>query len=70
MRSTKGWSAQKLYAENNNEHPIDPRVPLSDTVKSWGTMKADTISLESIAKYRKLASELVDKVGFDTGPTN
>ena len=43
-------------------------MPPSDIVKSWGTLKPDTLPLENIAKYRKQASELMDKVKFDAGP--
>jgi iron(III) transport system substrate-binding protein len=60
--------AQKLYAEANNEYPVSPHVPPSAIVQSWGKLKADPLPLENIAKYRKQASELVDKVGFDDGP--
>lgn len=60
--------AQKIYAETNNEYPISPHVQPSELVKSWGTLKPDPLPLENIAKYRKQASEMVDKVGFDAGP--
>jgi iron(III) transport system substrate-binding protein len=60
--------AQKLYAEANNEYPVSPKVPASAIVQSWGKLKADPLPLDNIAKYRKRASELVDKVGFDAGP--
>jgi iron(III) transport system substrate-binding protein len=60
--------AQKLYAEANNEYPVSSRVPASAIVQSWGKLKADPLPLENIAKYRKRASELVDKVGYDAGP--
>ncbi len=62
--------AQKIYATANNEYPVGPGVPPSDIVKSWGTLKADPLPLENIAKYRKRASELVDKVNFDAGPSS
>jgi iron(III) transport system substrate-binding protein len=60
--------AQKLYATANNEYPVSPGVPPSAIVQSWGKLKADTLPLENIAKHRKRASELVDKVDFDAGP--
>jgi iron(III) transport system substrate-binding protein len=60
--------AQRLYAEANNEYPVSPKVEPSAIVKSWGKLKADTLPLENIAKYRKKASELMDKVGYDAGP--
>jgi iron(III) transport system substrate-binding protein len=60
--------AQKLYAEANNEYPVSSRVPPSAIVQSWGKLKADPLPLENIGKYRKRASELVDKVGYNEGP--
>jgi iron(III) transport system substrate-binding protein len=62
--------AQRIYATANNEYPVGPGVQPSDIVKSWGTLKADPLPLENIAKYRKRASELVDKVNFDAGPSS
>jgi iron(III) transport system substrate-binding protein len=61
---------QELYAEANNEYPVKEGVPWSPLVKSWGEFKADPISLNDIASLRKKASELVDKVGFDEGPSS
>jgi len=62
--------AQEMYAEVNYEYPVKEGVPASELVQSWGTFKADPISLEEIAGLRKMASELVDKVGFDDGPSS
>jgi iron(III) transport system substrate-binding protein len=62
--------AQKLYASLNNEYPVSSRVPPSAIVQSWGPIKADPLPLVNIGKYRKRASELVDKVGFDAGPSS
>ena len=62
--------AQKIYATANNEYPVNPKVPPSEIVLSWGTLKADPLPLENIAKYRRRASELVDKVNFDAGPSS
>jgi iron(III) transport system substrate-binding protein len=39
-------------------------------VQSWGALKADTLALDDIAKHRKRASELVDKVNFNAGPSS
>ena len=62
--------AQKIYATANNEYPVNSGVPASDIVRIWGTLKADALPLENIAKYRKKASELVDKANFDAGPSS
>jgi len=68
MEFLSGDKAQKIYASVNHEYPVKDGVPWSDLVKSWGDFKADSISLEEVAKYRKRASELVDEVGFNDGP--
>ena len=60
--------AQRIYAEVNYEYPVNPDVAWSDLVKSWGTFKADDIALDRIAELRKRASEMVDEVGFNSGP--
>lgn len=62
--------AQKIYATANNEYPVNPKVPPSEIVQSWGKLKADPLPLENIAKYRRRASELVDEVNFDAGPSS
>jgi iron(III) transport system substrate-binding protein len=62
--------AQKIYAVANNEYPVNPKVPPSEIVQSWGPLKPDPLPLENIAKYRKKASEIVDKVNFDAGPSS
>jgi iron(III) transport system substrate-binding protein len=67
LASDKG---QEMYAEVNNEYPVKAGVPWSPLVKSWGDFKPDPISLNEIAALRKTASELVDKVGFDDGPSS
>jgi iron(III) transport system substrate-binding protein len=62
--------AQKIYAELNNEYPLKSGVATSAVVSSWGKLKADDLSLAEIGKLRKRASELVDEVGFDQGPSS
>lgn len=62
--------AQKIYAEVNHEYPVKPGVARSEIVRSWGDFKADTLSIEEIAKYRPAASKLVDTVGFNDGPSS
>nr|WP_244498211.1 Fe(3+) ABC transporter substrate-binding protein [Aureimonas ureilytica] len=60
--------AQRIYAEINHEYPLKPGVAQSETVKSFGELKPDTLSLTDIASHRAKASELIDEVGFDKGP--
>ena len=62
--------AQAMYASVNHEYPVNPKVEPSATVKSWGVLKADSLPLAEISKHRKEASEIVDKVNFDAGPSS
>lgn len=57
--------AQKMYADVNMEYPVREGVERSDLVASWGDFKADQVPLTTIAKHRKTALMLLDKVQFD-----
>ena len=57
--------AQKMYAEQNHEYPIKASVEASGMVQSWGQFKHDPIALEEVAKYRSMASKMVDETGYD-----
>jgi iron(III) transport system substrate-binding protein len=57
--------AQNHYARANYEYPVKRGVALDPIVQSFGPLKADKLPLGDIVKYRKRASELVDRVGFD-----
>ena len=57
--------AQKIYAEIVNEYPVIPGVEPSDLVKSWGTLNADPLDLNTLAANRADALKLVEEVAFD-----
>ncbi len=58
--------AQNMYAQANYEHPVRKGVALDPVVaQNIGEIKIDPLPLAEIAKHRKAASLLVDKVGFD-----
>ena len=57
--------AQGLYAKANFEYPVKPGAPKEATIESFGPLNVDPTPLTDVAKYRKQASELVDRVGFD-----
>ncbi len=57
--------AQSLYAKANYEYPVKAGVELDPVVASFGEMTVDALPLTEVAKHRKQASELVDRVGFD-----
>jgi iron(III) transport system substrate-binding protein len=56
---------QLLYAQENYEYPVKPGAKTSPLIEALGTLKVDPLPLAEIARHRKLASELIDKVGFD-----
>lgn len=62
--------AQEIYAEQVFEYPVAPGASASEIVKGFGEIKPDTLPLAKIAENRKPASELVDRVGYNNGPTN
>jgi iron(III) transport system substrate-binding protein len=57
--------AQSLYARVNYEYPVRSGAAVEPIIASLGALKPDSLDLVAIAKNRKLASILVDKVGFD-----
>jgi len=65
-----GDAAQKIYAEQNFEYPVQEGVPLHPLVASWGEFTTDKISLADVAKHRATASRLVDITAYDMGPQN
>lgn len=57
--------AQALYASANYEYPVRTGAKIDPIIAGLGTLKTDQIDLVTVAKSRKLASELVDRVGFN-----
>jgi iron(III) transport system substrate-binding protein len=68
MEWLAGDKAQTMYASMNYEYPVRSGIPLDPTVESFGELKIDPLALSEIAKFKKKAAEIVDKVAFDEGP--
>jgi len=62
--------AQQIYAEKNFEYPVEPGLKPSDVVLGFGELKADALPLVDIGNNRKAASEMVDRVGLNDGPSS
>ncbi len=69
MEYMAGKKAQHIYAEKNYEYPVDDSVDLAPLLASWGKYKRDTLPLEKIAANRAAALKMVNKVGYNDGPT-
>jgi len=65
MEFLSGDLAQRMYAEDNSEYPLKQGVPWSGLLASWGEFKADTISLDQVAKNRIKAIKMADEVQYD-----
>jgi len=65
MEYLTGDLAQGIYAKVNMEYPVKPSVEKSSLVASWGEFKADKLPMSDIAKHRKQALQLLDRVKFD-----
>ena len=63
-----GDTAQGMYASSNFEYPVKPGVATDPLIESLGAFRADTLPLSEIARHRKAASRLVDRVRFEEGP--
>ena len=57
--------AQALYAKANFEYPVRPSAQIDPIIASFGKLTSDPIDLRAVAKARKAAASLVDKVGFN-----
>lgn len=68
MEFLSSKEAQQIYAEQVFEYPVLSGAEPSAVVKSFGEIHPDKLPLTDVAKYRKQASELVDKVGLNDGP--
>lgn len=56
--------SQAWYAEANNEFPIRTDINVSETLRSWGTFKADSIALEELGIHNAEAVRLMDRAGW------
>jgi iron(III) transport system substrate-binding protein len=65
MEWLSGDDAQKIYAETNNEYPVNPHVARSKLVASWGEFTPDSKSLTEIAALRPAALKLIEAADFD-----
>jgi len=56
--------SQKWYADVNYEYPVVADVEWSDTLKSWGKFKADTLNLSKLGELNSKAVKLMDRAGW------
>ena len=59
-----GESAQEIYARENNEYPVNPRVQPTGTIVRLGEFKADSLNLSEIEKFNAEAVRVMDRAGW------
>ncbi|WP_336486386.1 extracellular solute-binding protein [Methylobacterium nigriterrae] len=57
--------AQGIYARTDYEYPVKAGAPVDPLLTALGPLTIDAVPVAEIARNRKAASLLVDKVGFD-----
>jgi len=56
--------SQNWYAQINHEYPIITKGEWSDTLKTWGTFKTDSLNLSKLGELNKDAVQLMDRAGW------
>jgi len=56
--------AQSMFAKANYEYPVNKNVEASALLKSWGTFKEDTLSLESLGANNAKAVKIFNEVNW------
>lgn len=59
-----GQAAQQWYADANQEYPVTPGVPVSDTLQEFGPFRADTVNLALLGSHNAAAVRLMDRVNW------
>ncbi|MBA4178721.1 MAG: Fe(3+) ABC transporter substrate-binding protein [Leptothrix sp. (in: Bacteria)] len=57
-------SAQRYFADGNNEYPIVPTVPVNDALASLGRFKAETVPIAKVGANTALVQQMLDRAGF------
>lgn len=57
-------ASQRMFAGSNFEYPVHPGVDPTELLKSWGDLKADTVSLNRLGELNKEAIEVFDAAGW------
>ena len=56
--------SQQLYGAINFEYTVNPNVPASEELHSWGPFKEDKLPILKIAELSREAQKIIDRVGW------
>jgi iron(III) transport system substrate-binding protein len=57
-------SAQRYFADGNNEYPIVPSVPVNPVLGSLGRFKAETVPIAQVGANTAQVQQMLDRAGF------
>lgn len=64
MEFLSSEKAQQKFAQANYEYPVNPKVQISELLKSWGEFKPQNINLSKLGEYNTKAVEIFNEVGW------
>jgi iron(III) transport system substrate-binding protein len=56
--------AQNLFADENLEYPVNPKVRSHATVEAWGKFRQETINVAEAGRLQVQAVKLMDRAGY------
>jgi iron(III) transport system substrate-binding protein len=59
-----GSTAQKFFAQGNNEYPVVANTPIDPIMASFGTFKSDTINVALYGQNSGKAVQIMDRAGW------
>lgn len=57
-------TAQILYGTVNYEYPVNPNIPASEALQSWGAFLEDDMPIARISELAPTAQRIIDRVGW------
>ena len=57
-------TAQKIYADQDLEYPVNPRVKADSIIKAWGDFKPSPLNVSKAGELQSAATRLMDRAGY------
>lgn len=57
-------TAQKIYADEDLEYPVNPQVQPDSVIKAWGPFKSSPLNVSKAGEFQAAATRLMDRAGY------
>ena len=57
-------TAQKIYADNDLEYPVNPQVQPDSVIRAWGPFKSSPLNVSKAGEFQAAATRLMDRAGY------